>query len=36
MLSAFFIDRPKFAFVIAIVIVLAGLLAIAAPTVPAT
>ncbi len=30
MLSAFFIDRPKFAFVIAIVIVLAGLLAIAA------
>jgi hydrophobe/amphiphile efflux-1 (HAE1) family protein len=30
MLSAFFIDRPKFAFVIAIVTVLAGLLAIAA------
>ncbi len=30
MLSAFFIDRPKFAFVIAIVIVLAGLLAISA------
>jgi len=30
MLSAFFIDRPKFAFVIAIVIVLAGLLSMAA------
>ena len=29
MLSAFFIDRPKFAFVIAIVIVLAGLLSMA-------
>jgi multidrug efflux pump len=30
MLSAFFIDRPKFAFVIAIVMTLAGLLALAA------
>ena len=30
MLSAFFIDRPKFAFVISIVIVLAGLIAISA------
>ena len=30
MLSAFFIDRPKFAFVIAIVTIIAGLLAIAA------
>lgn len=30
MISAFFIDRPKFAFVIAIVTILAGLLAIAA------
>ena len=28
MFSAFFIDRPKFAFVIAIVVVLAGLLAL--------
>ena len=30
MLSAFFIDRPKFAFVIAIVIVIAGVMAILA------